>query len=146
MKVHEVKTEAEFFAAVRKGLKMSEVRFNDRNYQVGDVLVQHEIDQKGKITGESLCHEITHVLSGGQFGLDKQWCVLSLVNTVHMDCVALMEHLRDRLVEAADCMDAGIEVAQAAQLTTDDIERQVADSRFFADEATRFLNKLEVSA
>ena len=142
MKLHEVKTQSELFNEVRLGRKTAEIRVNDRNYQANDVLIQHEVDSEGHKTGASLVHEITHVLQGGKFGLSKEVCVLSLSNSSHLNSVILMGHLRDRLVEAADCMEAGIDVVREAGLTTADLERQIQDSRYFATEATTLLKKL----
>ncbi|MEZ8115191.1 DUF3850 domain-containing protein [Vibrio splendidus] len=39
MKVHEVKTQSEFFNEVRLGRKTAEIRVDDRNYQAKDVLI-----------------------------------------------------------------------------------------------------------
>lgn len=142
MTLHEVNTKSEFFNEVRLGRKTAEIRVNDRNYQANDVLIQHEIDKDGHKTGASLVHEITHVLYGGKFGLSKEVCVLSLSNSSHLNSVILMGHLRDRLVEAADCMEAGIDVVREAGLTTTDLKRQIQDSRYFATEATTLLKKL----
>jgi hypothetical protein len=61
------------------------------------------------------------------------------------EALVLIEHLRDRLVEAADCMEAGIESTHAAGLTTTDVERQIQDSRFFANEANNYLRALKVN-
>ncbi|NRF60924.1 hypothetical protein [Vibrio coralliilyticus] len=53
--------------------------------------------------------------------------------------VTLLGFLRDRLVEAADCLETGIDITKNAGLTTSDIERRIADCRFFAEEANTFL-------
>lgn len=53
--------------------------------------------------------------------------------------ITLMEFMRDRLVEAADCIESGIEITRNAGLTTEDLDRQIEDCRFFAGEATEFL-------
>ncbi|NOH22356.1 hypothetical protein [Vibrio europaeus] len=53
--------------------------------------------------------------------------------------ITLLEFLRDRLVEAADCIESGVDITRNAGLTTEDLERQIADCRFFAEEATEFL-------
>ncbi len=38
MKIHELKLDEEYFDDVKSGLKTFEIRKNDRNYQVGDLL------------------------------------------------------------------------------------------------------------
>lgn len=63
MKVHEVKTLEENFWPQVEGLKPFEVRYNDRDYQVGDILHQREWSlQTGYYTGRSISRIITYVL------------------------------------------------------------------------------------
>jgi hypothetical protein len=61
MTVHELKSWPEFFSAIETGEKTFELRRNDRNYQVGDVLVLREwkgsfrvTTVNGQITGHGL--------------------------------------------------------------------------------------------
>lgn len=81
--LHEVKTVRQHFQAHKRGDKVAEVRVNDRDYQVGDYLRQREIiDNPGEkepvYTGEAVLDIITHVLPGGQYGIDSNTVVLSL--------------------------------------------------------------------
>lgn len=39
---HDLKIWPEYFQPVVKGLKTFELRYNDRNFQVGDILMMHE--------------------------------------------------------------------------------------------------------
>ena len=39
MTVHELKTDIEFFRANQSGDKMFEIRYNDRGYQKGDIVI-----------------------------------------------------------------------------------------------------------
>lgn len=41
-KTHDIKTHPQFFAEVLSGAKRFEIRLNDRDYQVGDILNLHE--------------------------------------------------------------------------------------------------------
>ena len=59
---HKLKTWPVFFADVESGVKTFEIRKNDRNFQVGDILILEEYDpwelteecQVGKYTGHKL--------------------------------------------------------------------------------------------
>jgi hypothetical protein len=85
---HEVKTWPQEWAAVASGQKTGDLRFNDRGYQPGDVLVllewapifytQKSPEPIGNGTGRSCERLITHVLPGGKFGLADGYVMLSL--------------------------------------------------------------------
>lgn len=62
--IHELKIHPEYFAEVVLGNKKSEVRLNDRNYRVGDVLLLCEWDKVSKsFTGRTERRRITHIQS-----------------------------------------------------------------------------------
>jgi hypothetical protein len=42
--IHSLKCWPEYFQAIKSGKKTFEIRYNDRNYQVGDFLELHEFD------------------------------------------------------------------------------------------------------
>lgn len=77
---HEVKCWPEFWSDLKIGKKTFECRRNDRNYQVGDELVEREWDpQKHEyVSAEVLRFTITYVLNGPIFGLRKGYCILGL--------------------------------------------------------------------
>lgn len=78
MKVHPLKTWPEYFEVVGK-TKTFEVRINDRNFKVGDVLWLQEYKPETKeYTGRDKKFTITYVLEGGQFGIEKGYCVMGL--------------------------------------------------------------------
>lgn len=64
---HFLKTESEHFNAVRVGSKKAEVRKNDRDFRVGDVVVLVEIDGRKRQTGHYLIAEITHLLTDHRY-------------------------------------------------------------------------------
>ena len=86
MKVHELKTDPDVFDAVAAGLKTFEIRYNDRNYQVGDQLLL----RKTRHTGEEMKNgkpleymddygaTVSHILRGPCYGLADGWVILSL--------------------------------------------------------------------
>lgn len=87
MRVHELKTDPLVFAAVASGAKTHEIRLNDRDYQVGDVLQLRETAASGAdmrfspkaypltYTGRQALREVSHVQTG--YGLLDDWCILS---------------------------------------------------------------------
>lgn len=81
-KIHFVKTWTGYFDDVDSGKKTWELRINDRNYQVGDLVVLMRYDIKLKTyTGHMIEIEITYLYEGNQFGLIDGWCIFSHVKT-----------------------------------------------------------------
>jgi hypothetical protein len=77
MKTHELKIWPEQFAAVKAGHKLSETRFNDRNFAVGDILWLREYDPAlSAYTGRTRGRVVTHV--AGTVGLLPNYVVLSM--------------------------------------------------------------------
>lgn len=65
---HNLKIWPEYFAAVRDGLKRAELRWNDREYQAGDILDLCEWDQNEEaFTGDFISVTVTHVADLGQW-------------------------------------------------------------------------------
>lgn len=78
MKIHELKTWPEYFHAVRTGIKTFELRINDRNFQIGDILKLQEWNPKTKLyTNNFIFVEITYMLEG-VFNLPKDIVIMSI--------------------------------------------------------------------
>ena len=77
MQVHELKTYPQYFEQTLKGKKSFEIRLNDRNFQVGDIVVLKEWDG-AEYSGRELTGEIVYILSDDFVGLTKDYVVLSL--------------------------------------------------------------------
>ncbi len=60
---HRLKTADKFYEAVRTGKKKFEIRKNDRDFQVGDLVVLEEIDKQGRFTRRSLSRRICYMTS-----------------------------------------------------------------------------------
>lgn len=67
MTTHELKIKSEYFMDVAKGAKKAEIRYNDRNYKVGDFLVLHEIDDHGNRTGNQCTVIVSHILDDTEY-------------------------------------------------------------------------------
>ncbi|WP_394178452.1 DUF3850 domain-containing protein [Marinomonas posidonica] len=81
MQAHQLKIHQDFWNDLVEGKKTAEIRRNDRDYKVGDILLikafpvdaegyQHETDSEVRI--------ITHITEGGQYGIEKGYCLLSM--------------------------------------------------------------------
>jgi len=77
-KHHDLKLETAFYQATERGDKTFEVRKNDRDFQLGDMVVLHEV-VNGVPTGRKLTPmEIVYVLLGNVYGLAPDYCVMQL--------------------------------------------------------------------
>ena len=68
---------SEYYSAVVSGAKKFEVRYNDRDYKVGDILLLREFDGL-RYTGRNTCVKVTYVLHGGAYGLAEGYVILSI--------------------------------------------------------------------
>lgn len=79
MKIHELKCWPEFFGPVRAGVKTFEVRKHDRMFSVGDVLRLLEWDPRTKsYTRQMEDVRVTYLLAGGEFGIERGYCVMGI--------------------------------------------------------------------
>lgn len=79
MQQHDLKTWPEYFRRVFNGQKMFEVRKNDRDFQIGDFVNLREYDPKTETyTGREILFRIAYILHGGEFGIEKGYCVMQL--------------------------------------------------------------------
>lgn len=67
MTTHELKIKSEYFMDIAKGVKKAEIRYNDRNYSVGDFLVLYEIDENGNRTGNQCTVIVSHILDDAEY-------------------------------------------------------------------------------
>lgn len=76
--IHELKIESVYFEAVKDGVKTFEIRFNDRGYQAGDLVVLIELSDTPakRETGRRIVKKIGYVLSYAQ---KENWVVFSLL-------------------------------------------------------------------
>ena len=59
--LHELKILPKYFEAVKDGRKTFEIRYNDRSFQVGDILILKEWHE-GKYTGRKIQKIVTYIL------------------------------------------------------------------------------------
>lgn len=76
---HALKTLPEYFWAVVRGDKTYELRRDDRDFRVGDLIELHEWMPRGGYTGRTYAAEITHILRDArEYGLMDGFCILSI--------------------------------------------------------------------
>lgn len=64
--LHTLKIQSKYFVDVISGLKTFEIRKNDRDYEIGDVLELEEIDTDFEYTGGSCYREVTYITDYAQ--------------------------------------------------------------------------------
>jgi hypothetical protein len=86
MKLHELKIKKEYFQEVYFGKKTFELRKDDRDYEVGD-LIKFKVVNKDEHGKEGFCeyvdsealYIITYILRNvPEYGLDKDFCILGI--------------------------------------------------------------------
>lgn len=78
MKHHDLKLYAKYFQHIVDNKKRSEVRYDDRKYEVGDTITFHEGQQEldgFKYTGREISARISHI---DDYGCDQGYLNLSL--------------------------------------------------------------------
>lgn len=83
-KIHELKILPEYYEAVKTGLKGFELRFDDRNFAVGDLLLLREY-QAEQYTGRRQMVKITYILKGFE-GLKDGWAILNIAKMRGAKC------------------------------------------------------------
>jgi ASC-1-like (ASCH) protein len=71
---HELKIEPQYFKEIISGKKKFELRKNDRNFQVGNILILKDVFDSGK------CYHahVTSIIHGPIFGLEEGYCIMSI--------------------------------------------------------------------
>jgi hypothetical protein len=79
MATHFLKCLPEFFERSKAGVKNYEIRINDRNFKVGDIVILQLYDpERGGLLGPCITREIDYILKGGQYGIAKDYVILEL--------------------------------------------------------------------
>lgn len=79
MAKHELKTWPEFFEPMFYRKKMFDVRKNDRDFKIDDIVILRQFDPVAeKFTGGICGRRIIYILQGGQFGIEPGYMVLGL--------------------------------------------------------------------
>ncbi len=76
MNVHNLKIRPNYFKDVIAEIKKFEIRFNDRGFEVGDLIVLEEFDNK-EYTGRYVNAEITYICDNPEY-TKKDYVVLGI--------------------------------------------------------------------
>lgn len=79
--IHFLKTWPEFFEATLSREKNFEVRVNDRDFKVGDILILQEYpppEFSGLCSGRSLARTVKYIFRGPMFGLAEGYVVMGV--------------------------------------------------------------------
>lgn len=77
-KLHRLRTVPEMFQALARGHKTAELRYDDRNYAIGDVLMLLEWDVVGGFAGLCMLAVVTHIVRGPGYGLLDKHVMMSI--------------------------------------------------------------------
>lgn len=76
--IYDLKILPKYYEDVRNGKKEFEIRKNDRDYKINDVLLLREFDGE-KYTGRAIEKTIKYIYHGtGEYGLSVGYCILGL--------------------------------------------------------------------
>lgn len=77
--VHELKTDRDHFQDIWWNRKTFELRYDDRDYKVGDMLSLKEYNPESEtFTGKVCTRVVSHVLHGPAYGLQEGWVIMSI--------------------------------------------------------------------
>lgn len=77
--IHELKTEVKYFNEIRAERKTFELRKNDRNYQIGDLLILKEYISKTQVyTGASIIASVKYIMKKNEFFDLKDYVIMSI--------------------------------------------------------------------
>ena len=75
------KIKTKFFVDVELGKRNFDVRLNDRDYRINDLIVLHEVKESLsglQETGKRVSREITSLMYGGTYGIVKGYVIMSI--------------------------------------------------------------------
>lgn len=79
MNTHNLKTIPPYWNDVASGKKNFELRFNDRDYKVGDILnLMEYIPETGKYTGNVCNVKVNYILREFFGAIEKDWIIMGI--------------------------------------------------------------------
>lgn len=81
MKVHDLKIEPIYFNAIKHGFKTHEIRKNDRDFKIGDLLLLTSTKQQEstlKTRSQQIFVRVNYIDFGGKYGIAPDYVVMSI--------------------------------------------------------------------
>ena len=79
MAVHYLKIKPEYYKDIERGLKTFELRKNDRDFHVGDILMLIKLDGEGNETDQVIKKNVVYILKDcPQYGLKEGYAILGI--------------------------------------------------------------------
>jgi len=75
---HKLKTLPQYFEEVAANRKPWELRKNDRNFKVHDILILQEYIPEEGYTNRELRVKVIYIFKGGRYGLAEDYCIMSV--------------------------------------------------------------------
>ena len=127
-RAHVVKSWPAFFQAIIDGDKNFEVRYDDRHYQRGDVVLLREFDPapdaEKPYTGREVQAVIGWVQHGSEWGLADGFCAFSLVGVITPE---QLQAAAEAQMQAALTNESG-EVAEPTEEQVAELEKAVEEA------------------
>jgi hypothetical protein len=79
--IHKLKCLTPYYEAIVRGDKKFDIRWDDRGFQKGDLVLLQQFDGSGYVKSRdgiafSIEKEIKYILTGGRFGIEPGWVIL----------------------------------------------------------------------
>ena len=100
--IHMLKIKPEYYDAVLSGDKKFEIRYNDRDFHVGDILRLKEWDGED-YTGREIDALVRYILKDFDAGLKDGYCIMS----IDIDTMLLEQPTNEEVVHCKDCEKRG---------------------------------------
>jgi hypothetical protein len=111
--VHELKIWPRYFSDVADGKKLFELRCNDRNFQLGDILMLREWDKDAGYSGRIITANVSYLLPSSECpdgGLDAGYVILGLTD---IDLDEGEDRVEDEVMICPQCAGSGEPVSGA---------------------------------
>ncbi len=79
-RAHALKVDSLHFKDLSRGVKTFEVRLNDREYKIGDLLLLFDYDtEQERYKVNFMVRRVSYILNGGQYGIESKYVVMALI-------------------------------------------------------------------